>query len=188
MGSGKPRPRAVRRPSEVRLGFDAFESRSTLADLGSLSRNTTFSDTASAFCCACIHRDLRSTVAQRKQKTGAYSFMNVELPRPFYISSWDKCQTFSFTCCAQLPAGIPVFQKGKEILTFRQREVGTSLLVSGSREPVASKTSMNTSFFSTGVGRSCLASSLPPLKDGQQDFFMGVGSWEMANGRWHIDQ
>ena len=124
MGSGKPRPRAVRRPSEVRLGFDAFESRSTLADLGSLSRNTTFSDTASAFCCACIHRDLRSTVAQRKQKTGAYSFMNVELPRPFYISSWDKCQTFSFTCCAQLPAGIPVFQKGKEILTFRQREVG----------------------------------------------------------------
>jgi len=116
--TGKPRPRAVRRPSEVRLGFDAFESRSTLADLGSLSRNTTFSDTASAFCCACIHRDLRSTVAQRKQKTGAYSFMNVELPRPFYISSWDKCQTFSFTCRAQQQSEARV-QKGTRNVTFR---------------------------------------------------------------------
>ena len=64
MGSGKPRPRAVRRPSEVRLGFDAFESRSTLADPRSLSRNTTLSDTASAFCCACIHRDQGSALGE----------------------------------------------------------------------------------------------------------------------------
>jgi hypothetical protein len=66
---------------------------------------------------------------------------------------------------------------------------GSFMLVSGSREPDDSKTSINTSFFSTGVGRSCLASQVTLLlKDGQQDFFMSVGSWEMANGRWHIDQ
>ena len=50
------------------------------------------------------------------------------------------------------------------------------------------KTLVKTSFFSTGVGRCYLARRLPPVKDGQQDFFMGVGSWEMAYGRWHIGQ
>ena len=42
--------------------------------------------------------------------------------------------------------------------------------------------------FSTGDGRCSLDAGLVLLKDRMQDFFMGVGSWEMANGRWHIDQ
>ena len=100
MGDGKWETNGVKvNHPTPRLGYDAFESRTTLAVL-------------------------ENTVAQRKQKTGAYRLMNVELPRPTYISSWDKCQTFSFTCCAQQPAEMPVFQKGTETLTFRQREVG----------------------------------------------------------------
>ena len=129
--------------------------------------------------------DQKLAVAQRKQKTGAYCFMNVELPRPTYISSWDNVKYFLS------PAGTSVYilleRHGKPHLS--PTGSGSSPLVSGPREPVASKTSTNIGFSSTGVGRSCLASQVTLLvKDGQQDFFMSVGSWEMANGRWHIDQ
>ena len=72
---------------------------------------------------------------------------------------------------------------------FSVTESGSSLLDPGSREPDGAKTSTKTSFSSTGVGRSCLASQVTLLlKDGQQDFFMSVGKWEMANGQWHIGQ
>ena len=68
MGNGKWETNGVKvNHPTPRLGYDAFESRTTLAVL-------------------------ENTVAQRKQKTGAYRLMNVELPRPTYISSWDKCQ------------------------------------------------------------------------------------------------
>jgi len=168
MGDGKWETNGVKvNHPTPRLGFDAFESRTTLAVL-------------------------ENTVAQRKQKTGAYRLMNVELPRPFYISSWDKCQTFS----------LPAFQKqlcpaaswDASLLKrhgnphFSVTGSGSSLLVSGSREPDGSKTSTKTGFSSTGVGRCCLARGLPLLKDGQQDFFMSFGKWEMANGQWHIGQ
>ena len=43
--------------------------------------------------------------------------MNVELPRPTYISSWDNVKNF-FCCCARQPAGIAFFQKGTENLNF----------------------------------------------------------------------
>tara|TARA_R100001510_G_scaffold44461_1_gene41006 strand:+ start:799 stop:969 length:171 start_codon:yes stop_codon:yes gene_type:complete len=32
------------------------------------------------------------------------------------------------------------------------------------------------------------AGELRLLEDRMQDFFMSDGKWEMANGRWHIDQ
>ena len=65
---------------------------------------------------------------------------------------------------------------------------GSSLKASGPRNPDASKTSTKTSFSLTGVGRCFLAGGLLLVKDRMQDFFMSVGSWEMANGRWHIGQ
>ena len=163
MGSGKPRPRAVRRPSEVRLGYDAFESRTTLAVL-------------------------ENTVAQRKQKTGAYRLMNVELPRPTYISSWDNVKNF-FLLPSPAASWDASLSKRQGNPHFSVTGSGSSLLVSGSRDPDASKTSTKTGFSSTGVGRSCITSQVTLLlKDGQQDFFMSVGKWEMANGQWHIGQ
>ncbi len=57
------------------------------------------------------------------------------------------------------------------------------------QSPDGAKTSIKTSFSSTGVGKSCITSQVTLLlKDGQQDFFMSVGKWEMANGQWHIGQ
>ena len=128
------------------------------------------------------------------RKTGANSFLYVELPRPFYISSWDKCQTFSFTCNLEfhaVPSSLlmPVwFKKAQKPSLFGN---GKWEFAAGPRiqSPDGAKTSIKTSFSSTGVGRSCITSQVTLLlKDGQQDFFMSVGSWEMANGRWHIGQ
>ena len=62
--------------------------------------------------------DQRSTVAQRKQKTGAYCFMNVELPRLTYISSWDKCQTFFFIPCPAASRDHQSFRKARKPSLF----------------------------------------------------------------------
>ena len=94
-----------------------------------------------------------------------------------------------FTCCAQQQPPDASLLERHENPYFSPTGSGSSLLVSGPRESDASKTSTKTGFSSTGVGRSCITSQVTLLvKDGQQDFFMSVGSWEMANGRWHIDQ
>ena len=117
--------------------------------------------------------------------------MNAELPRPTYISSWDNVKHFFFlnsfyssgdpSCDASL-----LKRHGNP--HFSVTGSGSSLLVSGSGDLDASKKSIRKGFFSTGVGRCSLDAGLVLLKDRMQDFFMGVGSWEMANGRWHIGQ
>ena len=138
MGDGKWETNGVKvNHPTPRLGFDAFESRSTLADprpaladAWTIPRHlillyvSTKSDPRSQDAVQQMTPAFREIPVIRDQrqpngrKTGANSFLYVELPRPFYISSWDKCQTFSFTCRAQQLSGTPVFQKGKEILTF----------------------------------------------------------------------
>ena len=138
MGDGKWETNGVKvNHPTPRLGFDAFESRSTLADprssataparslFGTYRRSRipvrTLADPRSSglgvdhlYAPATrpgirsigklrnkvnllLPIDQRSTVAQRKQKTGAYRLMNVELPRPTYISSWDNVKNFFST-------------------------------------------------------------------------------------------
>lgn len=112
------------------------------------------------------------------------SYQVIYLHHHGIMSSIFFPQSFRLLC----PAGNASLLKRHRNPHFSTTGVGSSLLVSGSREPSASKTSIKKGFSSTGVGRCTLARRLLLVKDGQQDFFMSVGKWEMANGQWHIGQ
>jgi len=106
----------------------------------------------------------------------------------YNISSWDNVKNFFLLPSPEASWDASLLERHGNP-HFSSTGSGSSLLASGSRVLDASKTSTKMSFSSTGVGSSCLASQVTLLvKDGQQDFFMSDGSWEMANGRWHIDQ
>ena len=61
---------------------------------------------------------------------------------------------------------------------------GSSLLVSGSREPDASKTSMNTSFFFNGSWE-MIPGQKTPAAEGSHARFL-YGRWELGNGKWEM--
>ena len=61
---------------------------------------------------------------------------------------------------------------------------GSSLLVSGSRDLDASKTSMNTSFFFNGSWE-MIPGQKTPAAEGSHARFL-YGRWELGNGKWEM--
>ena len=110
--------------------------------------------------------------------------MNVELPRDFYISSWDKCQTFSFTCRSQQPGRMTVFRKARKL----------SLLANGKWEFTAGVWIQRTCSFKNvnkqelflNGSWEMIPGQKTPAGEGWPARFL-YGRWELGNGKWEME-
>ena len=92
---------------------------------------------------------------------------SIFFPLPFPAASWDTSLSERHEKPYSLPTGS-----------------GSSLLVSGSRDLDASKTSMNTSFFFNGSWE-MIPGQKTPAAEGSHARFL-YGRWELGNGKWEM--